>query len=86
MKSFLSKTILLAFLLSVIYTDEVPPEGSLTTVLNEDNFYSSIKASGKPMFILFYAPWCGHCKRIKPDWFSLGEHVKETHEIGMVDW
>jgi len=46
----------------------------------------SRKENEKPWFILFYAPWCGHCKALKPTWFELGEHVKDTHDIGMVDW
>ena len=91
MKSFFAKTIFVLVCIFIIQTqgDEIPPDGSLTTVLNTDNFEQLVlsrSGSDKPWFVLFYAPWCGHCKRVKPTWFQLGETVKETADIGMVDW
>jgi thiol-disulfide isomerase/thioredoxin len=34
----------------------------------------------KPMFIKFYAEWCGHCKTIDPIWQKLIERVKKTYK------
>jgi protein disulfide-isomerase-like protein len=39
--------------------------------LTPDNYDS--ETAGKTVFIKFFAPWCGHCKKLKPDWDKLME-------------
>merc|ERR1719383_714291 len=41
--------------------------------LTGDNFKQEIIDSKKNSFIKFYAPWCGHCKNVKPHWDKLIE-------------
>lgn len=61
-------------------------EEAVTAIsLTEGNFVSEVSAS--PHFVMFYAPWCGHCKRLAPTWEELAGKMNQEKEvtIGKVD-
>lgn len=43
------------------------------TVLTDINFDNIVKDTSKHVLVEFYAPWCGHCKRLAPDYDILAE-------------
>ncbi len=44
---------------------------SSTLMLTQENF--DTETAGKSVFIKFYAPWCGHCKKLAPAWDKLAD-------------
>lgn len=47
------------------------------------NFEDVVTNNGKDTLIEFYAPWCGHCKKLAPIFDELGEKLK-GEEVSIV--
>jgi len=62
-----------------------PAAASPVAKLDKDNFEVEVKTG--VAFVKFFAPWCGHCKRLAPTWEKLAEKYKDNAEvtIGHVD-
>lgn len=50
--------------------------------LNPDNY--DTETAGKTIFLKMFAPWCGHCKKMKPDWDKLMEEFDGSETAQLV--
>ena len=54
-------------------------------VLSDADFEEVVYKDNSPWFIEFYAPWCGHCQRLAPEWAALATTVKGEVKVAKVD-
>lgn len=45
------------------------------------NFEDLVIKSDRDIFIMFYAPWCGHCRKVEPALRMLGEKMNTTKSM-----
>jgi len=50
-------------------------------VLVGKTFKQDVVDSGKDVLVEFYAPWCGHCKSLEPEYNKLGEEFKDVDSV-----
>ena len=65
MKSSIFLFLSLIILSSCVEEEEFPIENDIT-VLTEATFDKALEKY-EHMLVMFYAPWCGHCKKFKPE-------------------
>ncbi|XP_069831829.1 protein disulfide-isomerase A6 [Dendropsophus ebraccatus] len=57
--------------------------------LTDDNFDRQVLGSDEVWLVEFFAPWCGHCKNLEPEWAAaaseVAEQTKGRVKLGAVD-
>ena len=54
-------------------------------MLTAANFDSQVLQSKDIWFVEFYAPWCGHCKSLEPEWNEAAAALKGKVRLAKVD-
>lgn len=56
--------------------------------LTSASFETDVIQSNHPWILKFYAPWCGHCRRLAPMWHRLSKSLQEqgsATRVGQID-
>ena len=54
-------------------------------VLDDKNFDETIFKSKEMFIVAFYAPWCGHCQKLLPEWNAAATQLKGQIKLAKVD-
>ena len=73
-------TTLLSTVASALYKSPGP-----VVELTPSNFKSEVLDSDSMWLVEFYAPWCGHCKALAPEWEKAAKQLKGVVKVGAVD-
>ena len=55
-------------------------DGPVTTIVGSQ-FDEIVMDTTKDVLVKYYAPWCGHCKKLTPVWEELGEAFKDNANV-----
>jgi len=83
-----SKLYILVLVIFCSFQDIIGDDHAETSInFNKDTFAADVEKT--PHLVMFFAPWCGHCKRLHPTWEDLSVKFNEKEEkdvlIGKVD-
>ncbi|CAA6673893.1 unnamed protein product [Spirodela intermedia] len=60
-------------------------ETTASIELNSQNFDDLVLKSKDLWIVEFFAPWCGHCKKLAPEWKKASRNLKGKVKLGHVD-
>ena len=80
-KTPIPSSLFLVVAVTVILSAAAAAAAAAAVELTKDN-YDELTA-GKTVFIKFFAPWCGHCSKMKPDWDRLASHYHTSKSTNL---
>nr|CCA27018.1 thioredoxinlike protein putative [Albugo laibachii Nc14] len=72
----------------LVAEQEEAERSSSVVSITSSTFDDLVKKDKKSWIIKFYAPWCGHCRRLAPTWNRLSQVLRERNgnaRVGKVD-
>ncbi|CAF2096047.1 BnaA05g35030D [Brassica napus] len=66
-------------------SSEKKSEPSASVELNSSNFDELVIKSNDLWIVEFFAPWCGHCKKLAPEWKRAAKNLKGKVKLGHVN-
>lgn len=65
-------------------TGSANPKGK-SVKLTAESFQKLVTTTRDPWFVKFYAPWCGHCQAMAPNWIEMSREMKGVLNVGEVN-
>jgi protein disulfide-isomerase A6 len=62
-----------------------PSGPSAVVTLTDENFDKEVMQSTDLWLVQFYAPWCGHCKQLAPEWEGAASDLEGKFKMGKLD-
>ncbi len=70
-----------SFFNSIIFSMKSKPREDTLDLLKNDEKIINNEIEDKPKVVLIHAEWCGHCKRLMPDWKTMKGELMTNHKM-----
>lgn len=63
----------------------LPPLSKAVVILTDENFNNHVTNTSS-WVVMYYAPWCPHCKHSMPAFDQFAQQLASELNVGIVDW